>query len=639
MNDPATTLTTETNNSSTETVPGALRVRCGKYSDASVLLAPGRKPLSWVELGRQLDYVRAVFGKLGLGPNSRIAVVLKDGPELATSFLAISSWATFAPLNPAYREEEFEFYLTDLQAQGLILAAGDDSPAGAVARRHGIPILRLTVVPDAAAGQFCLEAGDSKLLPNPAETRWPLPNDVALVLHTSGTTSRPKMVPLSHRNLCSSGRHIATALQLMPGDRSLCVMPLFHIHGLMGALFSSLWAGASVVCPPGFSAAEFFSWMQEFKPTWYSAVPTMHQAILARAAENADIVKTAPLRLIRSSSSALPPQVMQQLEHVFRTPVIESYGMTEASHQMASNRLPPGARKAGSVGVAAGPEVSIMDKEGNLLPAGKPGEIVIRGPNVTVGYENNPTANATAFTRGWFRTGDQGHLDADGYLFITGRLKEIINRGGEKISPREIDEVLLGHPDVRQAVAFSVPHATLGEDIAAAVVRSEGGTMTESDLREFALQRLPAFKVPSRILLVKEIPKGPTGKIQRIGMAERLAGDLAVRYEAPVGATEQLIGSIYERVLNRETVGRNDNFFMVGGDSIRAMQAVSRLREALGLEVPVPLVFHYPTPAALALELDRRLDESNLATLAAELEKLPPEEMEQLLAAARAKLP
>jgi acyl-CoA synthetase (AMP-forming)/AMP-acid ligase II len=248
----------------------------------------------------------------------------------------------------------------------------------------------------------------------------------------------------------------------------------------------------------------------------------MHQTILARAGKHAPVIRANPLRFIRSSSSALPPQVIGELEATFNAPVIESYGMTEAAHQMTSNLLPPGVRKPGTVGVAAGPEVAIMDADGGLLRAGKPGEIVIRGPNVTAGYQNNPKANAEAFTNGWFRTGDQGVMDEDGYIFITGRLKEIINRGGEKISPREVDEVLMDHPAVRQVVTFAVPHAKLGEDVAAAVVLREGAGATEKELREFAGTRLAPFKVPRTILFLDEIPKGATGKLQRIGLAQKL---------------------------------------------------------------------------------------------------------------------
>jgi oxalate---CoA ligase len=283
-----------------------------------------------------------------------------------------------------------------------------------------------------------------------------------------------------------------------------------------------LAAGSSVFCSPGFNALKFFQWLQAAKPTWYTAVPTMHQTILARAAQNKDIIAAHPLRFLRSSSSSIAPQVIAQLEAVFTAPLIESYGMTEAAHQMASNPLPPHVRKPGTVGMAAGPQVAIMDAEGNLLPAGSTGEIVIQGPNVTAGYENNPKANTEAFTHGWFRTGDQGVLDAGGYLSITGRLKEIINRGGEKISPREVDEVLMDHAAVAQVVTFAMLHDKLGEEVAAAVVLKEGSTTTEKELREFVAQRLVDFKVPRKIVLLDEIPKGATGKLQRIGLAQKL---------------------------------------------------------------------------------------------------------------------
>jgi acyl-CoA synthetase (AMP-forming)/AMP-acid ligase II len=262
--------------------------------------------------------------------------------------------------------------------------------------------------------------------------------------------------------------------------------------------------------------------MDDAKPTWYSAVPTMHQAILTRASRNTDIINAVPLRFIRSSSSSLPPQVMTELEKTFNAPVIEAYGMTEAAHQMASNPLPPAVRKAGTVGIAAGPEVGIMNLEGEILPNGEIGEIVIRGSNITKGYENNPKANKENFTNGWFRTGDQGVLDPEGYVSITGRLKEIINRGGEKISPREVDEILMDHPAVQQCVTFAMPHPKLGEEVAAAVVLKEGMTADEKDIRTFTAQHLADFKVPRKILILDEIPKGATGKLQRIGLAEKL---------------------------------------------------------------------------------------------------------------------
>jgi oxalate---CoA ligase len=322
--------------------------------------------------------------------------------------------------------------------------------------------------------------------------------------------------------VCASARNISATLQLTAQDRELHVMPLFHIHGLIAGVLAPWAAGSQIFCTPGFNALKFFGWMKECKPTWYTAVPTMHQTILARAGQNAEVIAANPLRFIRSSSSSMPTQVIAELERVFGAPLIESYGMTEAAHQMASNPLPPAQRIPGSVGIAAGPQVAIMDLDGNLLPPGVVGEVVIQGENVTLGYENNAKANAEAFTQGWFRTGDQGMLNAQGYLTLTGRLKEIINRGGEKVSPLEVDEVLMDHPAVMQVVTFAMPHDKLGEEVAAAVVLREGQTLTERELRDFAATRLADFKVPKKVLFMPEIPKGATGKLQRIGLAAKL---------------------------------------------------------------------------------------------------------------------
>ena len=446
-----------------------------------------------------MEQTGGALRNLGIQQNHAVAMVMPNGPEMAAAFVAVASWATAAPLNAAYRADEFDFYLGDLDAKALIIQGGPDSPARAVAAQRKIPVIELTADESGPAGSYTLSAPFAD-----AGAPRPDPDDVALVLHTSGTTSRPKIVPLRQRNLAASARNIAATLALTPQDRCLVIMPLFHIHGLIGALLSSLHAGASVHCPPGFNALKFFAWLDQAEATWYTAVPTMHQTILARADRNADVIARRKLRFIRSSSASLPPAVMKQLEETFGCPVIESYGMTEASHQMASNPLPPRPRKPGSVGIAAGPEVAIMDLDGKLLDRGEIGEIVIRGENVTAGYANNPKANAEAFTNGWFRTGDQGVLDAEGYLSLTGRLKEIINRGGEKIAPREVDDVLMDHPAVAQVVTFGLPHDKLGEEVAAAVVLREGQAASEQDLRSFAadaprrLQGAEEDRVPGR---------------------------------------------------------------------------------------------------------------------------------------------
>jgi len=489
---------------------------------APALGAPGREALSYGALRALTERIARTLNAMGIGVGDRVAIVLPNGPEMASAFLTVGSVATAAPLNPGYRQGEFDFYLSDLNARALVILKSMDSPARAVASARGIPVIELEVDPSKPAGEFSLKPLASVAAraghPGPAG-----PEDIALVLHTSGTTSRPKMVPLAHRNVTASAVNVRQTLRLSREDVCLNIMPLFHIHGLIGAVLSSIAAGASIACAPSFDALKFFRWFAEANPTWYTAVPTMHQAILGRSARNAEIVAAGRLRLIRSSSSSLPPQVMRELEKAFNVPVLESYGMTEAAHQIASNPLPPRERFAGSVGIAAGPEIAVMADAGNLLNANEIGEVAIRGRNVTAGYENNPEANAKAWTNGWFRTGDQGYLDQKGYLRLTGRLKEMINRGGEKISPLEIETALLDHPRVAQAVAFAMPHPMLGEEVAAAVVLCEGVTAAENELREFVSERLAHFKVPRKILFLDTIPKGPTGKLQRIGLARVLA--------------------------------------------------------------------------------------------------------------------
>ena len=485
--------------------------------DALAIGAPGRTWLTHGQLRALAVRTVASFNAMGIGRGDRVAMVLPNGPEMAALFVTAACGVTTAPLNPAYKADEFDFYLSDLNARALVVMQGVDTPARAVATAKSIPIVEL--VPGEAAGDFTLSCD---LQGTPAHSGLAEPKDVALVLHTSGTTSRPKIVPLRQINVTASAAHIGASLRLSPDDVCLNIMPLFHIHGLIAAVLSSLAAGAAVSCTPGFNAFKFFASYDDVRPTWFTAVPTMHQTLLGLAARNADLIARGRLRLIRSSSASLPPQVMTELEEAFHVPVLESYGMTEAAHQMASNPLPPRPHFPGSVGLAAGPEIAIMTEAGAMLPPGELGEIVIRGRNVTDGYENNPEANAKAFTDGWFRTGDEGYLDPDGYLRLTGRLKEIINRGGEKVSPIEVDNVLMDHPDVAQVLTFAMPHAKLGEEVAACVVLREGCHENEHSIRDFAGQRLAAFKVPRRIVFLAEIPKGATGKLMRIGLAAKL---------------------------------------------------------------------------------------------------------------------
>ncbi len=489
-------------------------------AEAPAIGAPDRAWLSRGSLLALAEHTVAALNGMGIGRNDRVAIVAPNGPEMATAFLAIAAGATAAPLNPSYKAEEFDFYLGDLGAKALVIQAGFESAGRDIALARNIPVVEL--VPDGGtAGQFTLEP-ETPRSAQPRQGGFAEPDDIALVLHTSGTTARPKIVPLSQANIMRSAHNIAVTLALKPDDMCLNIMPLFHIHGLIAATLSSVAAGGSVACTPGLNAFHFYNWLKTLKPTWYTAVPTMHQTLLEVAPRYKSAIAAAPLRFIRSSSASLPPQVMTALEETFGVPVLEAYGMTEASHQMASNPLPPAPRYAGSVGIAAGPEVAIMDDDGALLPPDEIGEVVIRGENVTAGYENNPDANAKSFIDGWFRTGDQGTIDKDGYLRLTGRLKEIINRAGEKVSPLEVDSVLMDHPAIQQVVTFAVPDPLFGEAVGAAVVLREGQSLEAEELRTFAEERLAAFKVPSEIVFLTEIPKGATGKLQRIGLAAKL---------------------------------------------------------------------------------------------------------------------
>jgi acyl-CoA synthetase (AMP-forming)/AMP-acid ligase II/acyl carrier protein len=579
-----------------------------RYRERVALSGPPDDTLTYERLHEQIRALVSALNRHGIGRGDRVALVLPDGLALALSFLGLSAGATCAPLNPALRAAEFESIFDDLAPKALVVEAGADSAAVGAARARSIAILELTWV---GANGWRTLVLHGETCGTPARPGLAGGADVALLLFTSGTTAKPKLVPLTHVNLLASAYNIASTLRLRPDDRCLNIMPLFHIHGLIGGLLASLVSGGSVVCPPKFAIEDFFKWLMQFKPTWYSAVPAMHQAILAEAQAHGETVRRFPLRLIRSSSSALPTRVMAELEAAFGAPVLESYGMTEASHQIASNPLPPARRKPGSVGKAAGPGVAVLDDNGKFCLTGTVGEVVIRGTNVTDGYCDNHAANANAFTAGWFRTGDQGYLDEEGYLFLTGRIKELINRGGEKISPREVDEVLLAHPAVEQAATFAVPHPTLGEEVAAAVVLRRGMQATVAELGEFAAGRMTDFKTPKRILIVDEIPKSATGKLQRASLAEKFTGLLQGDTVEPETHLESMIAQIYAEVLGVESVGTTDNFFALGGDSLRATQVISRVRAMFDLNLSIATVFRKPTVAELAAEIVGAMTDSD----------------------------
>ncbi len=446
--------------------------------------------------------------------SDRAAIVLPNGPLMASSFLSISSYMSAAPLNPSYKQEEFEFYLDDLKPKFLLVEPNSKSLAVIAAKNLNIPVFEMKISDNQPLGTF-------ELFDKENDYKNPNDDDEALVLHTSGTTSRPKIVPLSNLNIFTSAVNISKSLKLTADDHCLNIMPLFHIHGLIAVLSASAKVGASVCASNGFNALKFLDLAETQNITWYSGVPTMHQAILLRAQKNSDKAKKLNLRFIRSSSASLPPAIFEQLNDIFQTPVIEAYGMTEATHQMASNPLPPAIQKPGLVGMPAGPEICIMNDKNEKLSQGEIGEICIKGNNVTNGYENNPKANKQSFVNDWFRTGDEGFFDEDGYLKISGRLKEIINKGGEKISPLEVDNILMDFPPIDQALCFGYKDKMLGEDIAVAIKLKENKSCTEDDIKSYANEKLAKFKIPKKIFIVEDIPKGATGKLQRIGLAKK----------------------------------------------------------------------------------------------------------------------
>jgi acyl-CoA synthetase (AMP-forming)/AMP-acid ligase II/acyl carrier protein len=583
---------------------------------APAILAVGGDVISYRQLAERVVEIALQLNRWGIGRDDRVAVVLPNGPEMAVTFLAASAVATCAPLNPSYTKDELKFSLQDLRAKALIALPGGDQPAYRAASEAGIPVIGLEA---GTGGLFRLVSKlpirDALTAPVLAELE-----DVALVLHTSGTTARPKIVPLTHRNIFHSARNISEAYSLAAADRCLNMMPLFHIHGLMGALAASLACGGSIICAPGMVPDRVLAWLSELKPTWYTAVPTMHQALLDEVRRQPEKASEVRLRFIRSCSSSLPPKVARDLESTFGVPVVEAYGMTEATHQIASNPLPPAGRKFGSVGLPTGTtKVAILGEQGKPLPANMTGEIGIRGENVMAGYENNPEANAASFTDGWLRTGDRGSVDEDGYIFIQGRLKELINRGGEKISPREIDEALLRHPAVRQAVAFAMPHPTLGEDVAAAVVLHAGQIVSMQELRRFAAAGLADFKVPRLIIFIPEIPKGATGKIQRIGLAEKLKPQLEAAKaqslpgnDGPRDLVEEEILNIWQQVLDFRPIGVQDDFLALGGDSLMAARILMLVDEHFKVDLSLADLFNAPTVAAMAELVKERVKSAQL---------------------------
>jgi acyl-CoA synthetase (AMP-forming)/AMP-acid ligase II len=542
---------------------------------------------------------------MGVGRHDRVVVVLPNGAEMAVAILATAASAVCVPMNPAYQAEELDRYFADLRPRALITQAGIDSPARGVALSRGVRVIELSPALDGEAGLFTL-AGDGEDAPSHELVN---PGHVAVLLLTSGTTAHPKIVPQTHANICASAVSSVAAWALRETDRCINMLPLFHGHGLHNTLMASLAAGAGVVCTRGYDVNNFFEWLTVFRPTWHSAVPTIHQAILAQARHNRERVADCHLRFLRSGSAPLRPDILSELESTFEAPVIEYYAMTETtSTPIACNPLPPGRRKPGSAGIAKTLDVAIIDEGGTFLTGGQTGQVVVRGIGILPGYDGDPIATKAAFAGEWFKTGDLGFFDDDGYLFLAGRIREIVNRGGEKIAPQEVDEVLLQHPAIAEAVTFAIPHPTLGEDVGSAVVLQPEAATTPKDIRQFAMGRLAAFKVPRQVQIVAEIPKGPSGKVHRVGMAAKLglATGTAVPQASisPRTPLEKTLAGIWAEVLQVEQVGLHDNFFALGGDSLLAIRVLIRLYEITQFDVEVSHIFDGPTVAEMAEHIE-----------------------------------
>ncbi len=583
-----------------KTIQDVIRKWADVAPERTSLVSSQGSALSYRELAQAFNWLGATLLKRELGDSPRLATVLPSGILEAVTFLGVSCRAAAAPLNPGYGEREFEAFLTDLSPQALVLEDGFETPARAVARALDIPIIELP-----SDMHRWSPVGDVSTHPE----FLPSPEDTALLLSTSGTTSRPKRVPLTHANLIASAENIARSLQLGPQNQCLNPMPLFHIHGLVAGLLAPLFSGGSAIVASGVPAEGLLRWIDSGKPTWYTAVPTIHQAILAEARNHSRVARHQ-LRFIRSCSAPLPPSLQADMETVFGVPVVEAYGMTEASHQIAINPLPPSRRRPGSVGHPTGVQVRILPPEQADTADNSRGEIAIRGKSITRGYDANPVANQEAFADGWFRTGDEGCLDDEGYLYITGRLKEMINRGGEKIAPREIDEALVEHEAIAQAITFAVPHPTLGEDIAAAVVLQNGMNASEAELRAYLLGRIAEFKIPSRFVFVDDIPKGPTGKLQRIGLAKTLATKLVEPFRPPTTPVESSLAQIWQEVLHVDRIGAADNFFMLGGDSLSTARVLARVNRRFAIHLTLRQAFESPKLEDLAVQVELQILDS-----------------------------
>lgn len=575
------------------TVLDILRLSAARHpAELAVLSTTPGESLTYSALLNEVLRVANALRQRGVRQSDAVLVSLPNGPAMLTAILGTMSAALCAPMNPAYTLGELERLAEDIGAVAVVTSTDSPTASAELAQRRDLELVHVDEIG---------ETLETATIEPRAETP-------ALLLHTAGTTARPKQVPLSHANLVAAASNVVNSLQLTPADRCLNVMPLFHSHGLLGAAMSSLLAGSGIVCTPGMDPRRFLEWAAEFGCTWYTAAPTIHQLVL-RAPGDWD-----GFRFMRSASAPLPPQIAAGLEARYGAPMIEVYGMTEA-YQIAANPLPPGERRLGTVGKATGTEIAVLGSDGLPRLSGGGGEVLVRGPAAFRGYSSPVEANNEAFVQGWFRTGDVGTISDDGYLTITGRVKEQINRGGEKVSPREVEEALLDHPGITEVIAFAIPDDQLGEEIGVAIVPAPGATIDLATVRSFLIDRVAPFKMPRRVLVVDEIPKSDTGKPQRIAFARDHAEELtrdpaATRVDlADDASTLERLGALWMEVLDLEQLpAPSDHFFNLGGTSLAVMELVIRIENDFGIDLPVLDVLEVPTLAGLAVRLDQQAD-------------------------------
>lgn len=567
---------------------------------APALMAHGQNPLTYAALNTLIGNTAKQLREHGLSRTDRVAVVMPNGPQAAVAILSVMAVSIVAPLNPDYKQPEFEEIFLRIGIRTLIIKGELSHPARAAADVCGVSVLEIDTGHSNDAGDFKITtvAIRENISPGWSNSE---SSDVALVMQTSGTTATPKVVPLLHSNLLASATNLALSLHLSEKDRCLHFLPMFHIGGIVDVLLAPLLMGGTVFCAPSFSAPDFFHNLMSFRPTWTQAVPVMLNEILESSANYPQAIAGHSLRFVRSVSAALPVDLMASFEGAFSVPIIEIYGMTETAGVITSNPLPPSKRIAGSVGLAAGGEIDILDPMDRPLVSGEIGNIVVRGHNVMPGYENAPDENERAFIHQWFRTGDQGYLDSDGYLYLVGRTKEMINRGGEKIVPGELDRVMLSNPMIADAASFAVPHPTLGEDVAALVVLKPGvANIDKEALIIFLKERVAFFKVPKRIFFVDEIPRNVNGKLQR-GLLTKLYGSVEEAdggrpdYVAPVTPVAKYIAEVWADILKVDKIGMRDDFFALGGDSLKAASLINALQQKSNATLYVSSLFDAPT--------------------------------------------